>query len=89
MPRMRHPDTGAVIDAADSAVPVLARSGWVVLSDTERDQLDQAAAEDARARDAAMAPHPTQPTPAEPAPAPPADAVAPRRQAPAIKEESA
>lgn len=33
MPRLAHPDLDEVIDAAESRVPVLEKSGWVVIDD--------------------------------------------------------
>ncbi len=83
MTRMRHPDTGAVVEVAESATPIMAKSGWVELSADECAELDRKRMEDARARDAAMTPTRSEPVaaaPVAPAPAVPVETAAPRRQ---------
>lgn len=70
MPRMRHPDMGAVIEAPDSAEAMLVGSGWQKVTKTEAAEMDKAAAAEAAADEAAMRPaEPAAPQPEDEAPA--------------------
>lgn len=41
MPKMGHPDLQAVIEVAESAVPIHVASGWRVIPDTEPEQVEE------------------------------------------------
>jgi hypothetical protein len=56
MIRMKHPDTGAVIDVHDSSESILAASGWQKLTKTESAQLDRQHAAEIVEQEAAMRP---------------------------------
>jgi hypothetical protein len=56
MKRLTNPKLpGVVHEAPDSAVPILANSGWVEMSKKDAEALEQQTVEQARATDAQMA----------------------------------
>lgn len=54
MVRVRNSDTGGEADVPESAVPMLAQSGWSIVPKKEVAKAEQVAAEEAAAADKAM-----------------------------------